>query len=73
MLVLLILLIVPLIALAQLPPEYGLLLRYMDKRDTSIGYRILKEYPDAVFVNDLRLLLAQDELKAGRRQSATGS
>ncbi len=71
MLVLLILLIVPLIALAQLPPEYGLLLRYMDKRDTSIGYRILKEYPDAVFVNDLRLLLAQDELKAGRRQSAS--
>ncbi len=67
----LILLITPLLVFAQLPSEYRLLLDYMSKRDASIGYKILREYPEVVFRDDLRLLLAQDELKAGRRQSAS--
>ncbi len=69
--VLLLFLIFPLLVYAQLPTEYRLLINYMEKREPSIGYRILEEYPDAVFKDDLKLLLAQDELKMGRRQSAS--
>ncbi|QID33747.1 lytic transglycosylase domain-containing protein [Pampinifervens florentissimum] len=68
---LLLFLIFPFLVYAQLPPEYILLINYMEKRDALIGYRILKDYPDAVFKDDLRLFLAQDELKAGKTQSAS--
>jgi len=68
---LLLFLIFPFLVYAQLPPEYILFINYMEKRDALIGYRILKDYPDAVFKDDLRLFLAQDELKAGKIQSAS--
>ncbi len=67
--VFLLFLIFPFLVYAQLPIEYALFINYIEKRDTSIGYRILKNYPDAVFKDDLRLLLAQDEIKAGKIQT----
>ncbi len=68
---LLLFLIFPFLVHAQLPAEYILFINYMEKRDALIGYRILKDYPDAVFKDDLRLFLAQDELKAGKIQSVS--
>ncbi|WPM32998.1 lytic transglycosylase domain-containing protein [Hydrogenobacter sp. T-2] len=68
--VLLLFLILPFLAYAQLPIEYTLFMNYMERRDISIGYRILRDYPHVVFKDDLMLLLAQDEVKVGQIQSA---
>lgn len=67
----LILLLLPLFVYAHIPREYSLLLNYMEKRELSLGYRILKEYPDAVFRNDLMFLLAKDELQKGNKEEAS--
>ncbi|MFN7064667.1 MAG: transglycosylase SLT domain-containing protein [Aquificaceae bacterium] len=48
-------------ARAQLPEEYVLLLEYKQTQNPSIAYRIIKEYPDAVFIDDIMLLLAGRE------------
>lgn len=66
----LLVLLVPLLVFAQLPHEYTLLLRYLERKDTAIGYRILREYPDAVFKDDLMLMLARDEYGAGNIERA---
>lgn len=66
----LLVLLIPLLVFARLPEEYTLLLRYIDKRDTATGYRILREYPDAVFKDDLMLMLARDEYQAGNAERA---
>lgn len=65
------LLLLPLLVYAQLPTEYRLLTEYLSSKDASIGYRILREYPDAVFKDDLRLLVAKEEIRKGKRQDAS--
>ena len=57
-----------------LPAEYKLLLEYkrsksIDKR-IKIGRKIITSYPSAVFIDDLKVLLARDLLKKGRRREA---
>ncbi|RMH02482.1 MAG: lytic transglycosylase domain-containing protein, partial [Aquificota bacterium] len=69
MLVLLLLLLASL-SLAKLPEEYRLLIEYRQTRDPKIAYRILREYPDAVFKDDLIVLLAKDRASAGNREEA---
>ncbi|MEN3034380.1 MAG: transglycosylase SLT domain-containing protein [Aquificaceae bacterium] len=53
-----------------LPREYALLKEYMASRDVNLGLRILKEYPDAVFADDLKLMLA-NEVTPGKIQKST--
>lgn len=67
---LLLLLFFPLIVWSQLPQEYELLLRYRQTGDPSIGYRILREYPQAVFRDDLLLMLSKEESKRKRKDRA---
>ncbi len=55
---------------AQLPEEYRLFIRFNQTRDLSIGYRIIKEYPNAVFKEDLMLLMAKEELSKGEEERA---
>jgi len=67
---LLLLLLTFLYAWAQLPKEYELLIQFKQTSDPSIAYRILKDYPDAVFKDDLMLLLAKLEKSKGREEEA---
>ena len=67
---LLLLLLTFLYAWAQLPKEYELLIQFKQTSDSSIAYRILKDYPDAVFKDDLMLLLAKLEKSKGREEEA---
>ncbi|WP_448588635.1 lytic transglycosylase domain-containing protein [Thermocrinis sp.] len=55
---------------AQLPEEYSLLIRFREQNDPSVGERILKNYPNAVFINDLRLLMAELYYQNGNRERA---
>ncbi len=50
---------------SQLPRQYALLLEFLQKQDLFIGERLLREYPKAVFVDDLKLLLAEGYYKRG--------
>jgi len=67
---LLLLLLTFLYAWSQLPKEYELLIQFKQTSDSSIAYRILKDYPDAVFKDDLMLLLAKLEKSKGREEEA---
>lgn len=68
---LILLLILPLLfSWAQLPEEYELLIKYRQSKDSSLAYRILKEYPNAVFRDELLLLLAREENSKGRREQS---
>lgn len=67
---LLLLLFTFLYAWAQLPKEYELLIQFNHTSDPSIAYRILRDYPDAVFRDDLMLLLARLERSKGREEEA---
>jgi soluble lytic murein transglycosylase len=67
---LLLLLLTFLYAWSQLPKEYELLIQFKQTSDPSIAYRILKDYPDAVFKDDLMLLLAKLEKSKGREEEA---
>jgi len=67
---LLLLLLTFLYAWAQLPKEYELLIQFKQTSDSSIAYRILKDYPDAVFKDDLMLLLAKLEKSKGMEEEA---
>lgn len=69
---LLLLLLTFLYAWAQLPKEYELLIQFKQTSDSSIAYRILKDYPDAVFKDDLMLLLAKLEKSKGMEEEAKG-
>lgn len=67
----LLLLVAPIfIAFAQLPKEYELLLKYKHSGDPSIARKILKEYPNAVFKDDLMLLLSKYENSRGKKENA---
>ncbi|MCS7170790.1 MAG: lytic transglycosylase domain-containing protein [Aquificaceae bacterium] len=68
---LILLLLLPfLIAKAQPPEEYQLLIKYKQTKDIDIAYRILKEYPQAVFRDDLMLMLAKEETARGKKEEA---
>ncbi|MFN3946620.1 MAG: transglycosylase SLT domain-containing protein [Aquificaceae bacterium] len=54
----------------QLPEEYQLFIRFNQTKDLSVGYRILRDYPDAVFKEDLMLLMAKEELEKGQEDKA---
>ncbi|MFN4012793.1 MAG: transglycosylase SLT domain-containing protein [Aquificaceae bacterium] len=64
----LLLLFTLLYAWAQLPKEYELLLQFKRTSDPSIAYKILRDYPDAVFKDDLMLLLARLEKSKGKEE-----
>jgi soluble lytic murein transglycosylase len=66
----LLLLLLPLFVFAQLPGEYRLFMAYLENRDPILGQRILKEYPDAVFREDLMFLLAKDAVLRGKKEEA---
>lgn len=53
-----------------LPQEYKLLSEYLKSRDEKIGRDILKSYPDAVFLDDLKLMLSEDAYARGDLKSA---
>ncbi|MCS7277569.1 MAG: transglycosylase SLT domain-containing protein [Aquificaceae bacterium] len=59
-----------LLAKAQLPQEYELFIRYRQTGDVDIAYRIIREYPDAVFRDDLLVLLAKREVSRQRLDKA---
>lgn len=67
---LLLLLVLISASLAKLPREYELFIEYRRTQDPQIAYRILKDYPDAVFKNDLLVLLAKDVVAKGREDEA---
>lgn len=67
---LLIFILIALQAYASLPEEYRLLNTYLRTKDSSVAYRILKEYPEAVFADDLRVMLARELVREGRREEA---
>ena len=54
----------------SLPREYVLLIRFLNTKDKEIGNIILREYPKAVFINDLKLLLAQEYYRSGDHNQA---
>ena len=54
----------------RIPKEYELLIQFKQTSDPSIAYRILKDYPDAGFKDDLMLLLAKLEKSKGREEEA---
>ncbi|ADO45389.1 Lytic transglycosylase catalytic [Hydrogenobacter thermophilus TK-6] len=53
-----------------LPEEYQLLSEYLKSRDEKIGRSILRNYPDAVFIQDLKLMLSEDAYKRGDFEGA---
>lgn len=57
-------------AFSQLPQEYALLSEFLQKRDLALGERLLRDYPNAVFVDDLRLLLAEEYYRRGELRRA---
>jgi len=57
-------------AFSQLPKQYALLSEFLQKRDLALGERLLRDYPNAVFVDDLRLLLAEDYYQRGELKRA---
>ena len=57
-------------AFSQLPQRYALLSEFLQKRDLALGERLLRDYPNAVFVDDLRLLLAEDYYQRGELKRA---
>jgi soluble lytic murein transglycosylase len=46
-------------AFSQPPQRYALLSEFLQKGDLALGERLLRDYPNAVFVDDLKLLLAE--------------
>jgi soluble lytic murein transglycosylase len=57
-------------AFSQLPQRYILLSEFLQKRDLALGERLLRDYPNAVFVDDLRLLLAEEYYRRGELKRA---
>ena len=61
-------------AYPKLPEEYKLLIKYRKTKNLTkkieIGKRIVKEYPNAVFIDDLKIMLAKNLLKKGRKGEA---
>jgi len=57
-------------AFSQLPQRYVLLSEFLQKRDIALGERLLRDYPNAVFVDDLRLLLAEGYYQRGELKRA---
>lgn len=53
-----------------LPTEYKLFIEFKRNNDTELGERIVKEYPDAVFLDDLKLLLAKVFYTKGEEEKA---
>jgi len=53
-----------------LPEEYVLLSQYLKTKDDSLGERILREYPNAVFSEDLKLMLSEEAYKRGNVSKA---
>ncbi len=53
---------------AQLPKEYELLIVFKQNNDLQVGEQILKEYPNAVFINDLKLMMAEKYYETGDRK-----
>ncbi len=53
---------------AQLPEEYALLIRFKSQDDIHAGEQILKDYPNAVFIEDLKLLMAEKYYQVGKRE-----
>ncbi|WP_333785068.1 transglycosylase SLT domain-containing protein [Thermocrinis sp.] len=53
---------------AQLPEEYVLLLRFKNQDDLYAGEQILRNYPDAVFIHDLKLLMAEKYYQMGNKE-----
>jgi len=53
---------------AQLPEDYALLIRFKNQDDLYAGEQILKKYPNAVFINDLKLLMAEKYYEMGNKK-----
>lgn len=54
----------------NLPKEYQLLLEFLRTKDIKLGYRILEEHPDAVFIHDVRVLIADELRKRSKRNES---
>lgn len=65
-----ILLLVFILSCNALPREYALLKEYLASKDTALGLRILREYPEAVFADDLKVMVAR-ELTSNKTQRET--
>jgi soluble lytic murein transglycosylase len=57
-------------AFSQLPQRYVLLSEFLQKGDLALGERLLRDYSNAVFVDDLRLLLAEGYYQRGELKRA---
>ncbi|MFN3813100.1 MAG: transglycosylase SLT domain-containing protein [Aquificaceae bacterium] len=55
-----------------LPEEYRLLSQYLKDRDVLLGEKILRDFPRAVFSEDLKLMIAEDLYKIGKPDDAKG-
>ncbi len=66
----LLLLLTFIFAKAQLPTEYELYLKYLQTKDDLLAYQILRNYPDAVFKDDLMLLLAKEKATRNEKEEA---
>ncbi len=55
-----------------LPYEYRLFLDFLKTRDVELAERIIKDYPDAVFLDDLKVLTARELEKRGQTDRAVG-
>lgn len=53
-----------------LPEEYSLLSQYMKDRDFKLGERILRDFPKAVFSEDLKVMMAEDLYRMGKLDDA---
>ncbi len=54
----------------NLPREYQLLLEFFRTRDVKLGYKILENYSDAVFIQDVRVLVADELRKQSQRNES---
>ncbi|MGB9873659.1 MAG: transglycosylase SLT domain-containing protein, partial [Hydrogenobacter sp.] len=53
-----------------LPEEYRLLSEYMKTKDENLGKYLLEKYPNAVFSEDLKLLLSENAYQRGDPETA---
>ncbi len=58
------------LAFSQLPKEYELFIEYRQSKNPEVAYRILREYPNAVFKDDLMVMLAKELYSKGKEEEA---
>ncbi len=66
---LLLLLLIPLIGLSKDIKEYRLLKKFIETGNIELGLYILKAYPEAVFIDDLKVMLAENLLKTNAQMA----